>query len=253
MEHSRDLGSTARTFARMALDLHQEPGVTETVETALQFACQAVGCGHAGLLLLQDPGTLDIGAVTGPLVQKAADLQLDAGEGPGSAVVAGRWDSALVSDTTTDDRWPTWARGVADLGLRNVLAVRLHANATTLGILELFDDKAFAFGQQDVEVAHILAQHVSVAVASAQQEASLWQAVDSRKLIGQAQGILMERFDIEAPQAFAMLRRYSQDNNVKLREVARLLTETRRFPAEAPAGRTGRTQAAARPADGRRR
>jgi GAF domain-containing protein len=215
----------------MALDLHEERGVAETVETALQFACQAVGCGHAGLLLLQDLGALEIGAVTGPLVQKAADLQLSEGEGPGSAVVLGRWDSVLVPDTAVDDRWPKWSAGVSDLGLRNVLAVRLHANDITLGVLELFADKAFAFGQQDVEVAHILAQHVSVAVASAQHEASLWQAVDSRKLIGQAQGILMERFSIEAPQAFAMLRRYSQDHNIKLREVARLLTETRRFPS----------------------
>lgn len=226
----RNAGSAAQTFARMALDLHAVRGVADTVEAVLQFACQAVGCGHAGLFLIQDSGTLEIGSVTGPLVRKAVDLQLAERQGPASAVVQGRWDSTLVSDTTTDDRWPVWSSGVADLGLRNVLAVRLHANEITLGVLELFDDKPFAFGQQDVEVAHILAQHTSVAVASAQQEASLWQAVDSRKLIGQAQGILMERFAIDAPQAFAMLRRYSQDHNVKLREVARLLTETRRFP-----------------------
>lgn len=225
-----DHASAAHSFARMALELHAERGVAETVEVVLSFACQAVGCAHAGLLLLGDAGRLEIGSVTGPLVRKATDLQLSAGQGPAPAVVAGRWDSALVTDTSADDRWPGWAKAVGDLGLRTVLAVRLHVNGTTVGVLELFQDRPFAFGQRAVESAHILGRHASVAIAGAQQEAALWQAVDSRKLIGQAQGILMERFGIGAPQAFAMLRRYSQDNNVKLREVARMLTETRRLP-----------------------
>jgi AmiR/NasT family two-component response regulator len=56
------------------------------------------------------------------------------------------------------------------------------------------------------------------------------QAIDARKLVGQAMGILMERFDLNADQAFAVLRRYSQDTNTKLRDVAHELVQTRKLP-----------------------
>jgi hypothetical protein len=87
-----------------------------------------------------------------------------------------------------------------------------------------------AFDASDDAVAHILARHASIAVAHARKEASLMQAVDARKLIGQAQGILMERFRVDAEGAFAILRRYSQDNNRKLRDVAVELIHTRKLP-----------------------
>ena len=71
-----------------------------------------------------------------------------------------------------------------------------------------------------------------VALASARKLDNLWQAVDARKRIGQAQGILMERFGLTDDQAFAVLLRYSQDNNIKLRAVADLLVETRSLPGQ---------------------
>ena len=77
---------------------------------------------------------------------------------------------------------------------------------------------------------HIFGQHASVALATARREAGLRQAIDARHLIGQAQGILMERFDLTADQSFAVLRRYSQENNVKLRSVAAEIIETRKLP-----------------------
>ena len=55
-------------------------------------------------------------------------------------------------------------------------------------------------------------------------------AVDARKLIGQAMGILMERFDVDDNRAFAILKRYSQDTNTKLRDVSEQLINTRKLP-----------------------
>jgi len=113
-----------------------------------------------------------------------------------------------------------------------VLTVRLGVNGGMLGALQLFDRRPHAFQPEDEEIAHVLARHASVAVASAQDRASLWRAADAHKVVGQAQGILMERFGIDGQQAFDVLRRYSQERNVKLREVARLFTESRRLPVE---------------------
>jgi AmiR/NasT family two-component response regulator len=72
----------------------------------------------------------------------------------------------------------------------------------------------------------LFADHAAIALARARTEATLWEAIEGRKVIGQAQGILMERFGLTGDQAFAVLRRYSQDSNVKLRDVARKLIST---------------------------
>ena len=72
--------------------------------------------------------------------------------------------------------------------------------------------------------------HAAVALAAARDLENVWQAVDTRKLIGQAQGMLMERYRLGPDQAMAVLLRYSQDSNLKLRMVAERLIETSRLP-----------------------
>ena len=72
--------------------------------------------------------------------------------------------------------------------------------------------------------------HDSTGVANARNEEALSQAVDARKLVGQAMGILLERFDLDGDRAFEVLRRYSQDSNTKLRDVAQQFIDTRKLP-----------------------
>jgi GAF domain-containing protein len=226
-----DSASVADVFARLALELHEEVGVGETVEAVVQFALHAVSCTHAGVLLSSRGGQWETISATDPLVEESDRMQVELGEGPSVDVLA-EHTAVLVPDTATDPRWPTWAPKAAALGLRSVLSVRLAAGGSTLGVLQLFHSEPYAFEPDDDAVAHILARHASVALASARQEATLWQAIDARKLVGQAQGILMERFGIDSDQAFAVLRRYSQDNNVKLRDVAQRLIDTRTLPGQ---------------------
>ena len=139
----------------------------------------------------------------------------------------------LIRDTDTDGRWPEWAAKVSALGVRSVLDVPLatgDATRQTVGVLGLYSPLPDAFTEDDQAIAHILARHASVAVASARHEETMAQAVDARKLVGQAMGILMERFDVDADRAFAILKRYSQDTNTKLRDVAQHLIDTRKLP-----------------------
>ncbi len=221
-------GDIASMFADFALELHNERGVEETVESVVRFALHAVGCDHASLVLLRK-GHLKVAAVTDPLAERAISMQLSRGDGPCVAGIAGRV-SVHVPDTLTDSRWPDWAAGMVELGLRSVLSVRVHATGSTTGALNLVAKRPHAFGPEDEAIAHILARHAAVAVATAQQQASLSIAIDARKVIGQAQGILMERYNLDADHAFAVLRRYSQQNNLKLNDVARRLIATRELP-----------------------
>jgi GAF domain-containing protein len=221
---------TAAAFARLALELHQEDGVEETIDAVARFALKALNCTQAGIMLAGRSGRLDLGATTDATVEKADLLQLELGEGPARTIVDDREAVVSAPDLAADDRWPLWSAGIADLGLRSLLAVRLQVHGKTVGVLELFNSEPLAFDEDDIAVAHILARHASVAVGTARQEETLWLAIDARKLIGQAQGILMERFALDGDRAFAVLQRYSQDNNVKLREVARRLVETGSLP-----------------------
>jgi GAF domain-containing protein len=160
------------------------------------------------------------------------NLQISSQNGP--LVVALRERTPiLIRDTLTDDRWPEWAEKVAALGVRSVLDVPLATGSESrlsVGVLGLYSELPDAFEEDDQAIAHILARHASVAVASARHEATMAQAVDARKLVGQAMGILMERFDVDGDRAFAILKRYSQDTNTKLRDVAQRLVDTRKLP-----------------------
>jgi GAF domain-containing protein len=217
-------------FARLAVELHEQAGVPETVDVVLEYALRAVYASSASVMLVQARKKIEIAGVTDPVAATADELQLECGEGP-CLDSAAEVDSFLITDTLADPRWPTWGKRVArELGIRSVLSVRLTTPSSQIGALNLYSGAHDAFDQDDDAVAHILARHASVALAATRTEANLWQAIDARKLIGQAQGILMERFDLDADQAFGLLRRYSQDKNVKLREVAVRLIETRRLP-----------------------
>jgi GAF domain-containing protein len=213
----------------MALGLHQQPSVEETVESVLDYALKAVSATYASVIFVHGRSRVETAAATDPMVAGLDVLQMECGEGPDIDALADRY-SVIVSDTHTETRWPTWARRMAESGIRSLLNVRLAAGADTVGTLNLYDPEPNRFDIADQEVAHIFARHAAIALAHAREKEELWRAVDSRKLVGQAQGILMERYSLDADQAFAVLLRYSQHENLKLRAVAERLIATRQLP-----------------------
>lgn len=218
----------AERFAQLALDLHESGSMEETVETVVQFALQALDCSHAGVALITH-GRLEIPATTDPVVSEIYALQVHGDTGPLTLAMRER-AVVHVRDTSTDDRWPEWCGKVRELGVRSVLDVPLTTATGTVGVLGLYSTEPDAFGPDEEAIADILARHASVAVASARHEQNLAAAVDARKLVGQAMGILMERYNLDDDRAFAVLRRYSQDTNTKLRDVAAQLIVTRKLP-----------------------
>ncbi len=227
--HPGDRAQRAEELAELAIALHDEPSVDETIDRVLDYARKAVDCEYAGVVFVHGRQRVETAAATDPLVEKLDQLQMECGEGPDVTVLSDRF-SVLVSDTHTESRWPAWAVRVAAHGIRSLISVRLYTSASTIGTLNLYDSRPDRFDIDDQAVAHLLARHAAVALASARTTENLWQAVDARKLVGQAQGILMERYSLTADQAFAVLMRYSQDNNLKLRDVAGQLVEHRSLP-----------------------
>ncbi len=219
----------AGTFGDMAMDLHNQTGVLATVETVLAFAVEALHYDSASVMLMRrkHPETI---AATDPLITVADQLQIDLGEGPSLQAIT-NGDNVLVKDTTTDDRWPKWAPTAAANGIRSALSIRLSTAHSVSGVLNLVSTIPYLFGEGDLEAAQLLALHASIAVATARAEASLTQAIDSRKDIGQAVGRMMERYGLDAVQAFTVLQRYSQDRNQRLHAVAQHVIATGKLPA----------------------
>jgi GAF domain-containing protein len=213
----------------MAVRVHSEVTVPDTVERVLDFARTAVDCRDAAVVFVHGRRQLEMVASTDPALAALVAKQVEAKEGPVLSMVK-EDDSVVVHDTREETRWPAWAATAAAMGYRGLLGVRLRTSARTMGTLNLYDTRAHHFTPSDVQVAHVLARHAAIALSRAQESENLWRAVDARKLIGQAEGILMERYSLDQERAFDVLRRYSQDTNVKLRDVAQLVVDTRRLP-----------------------
>lgn len=223
--------NTADELAELALSLHEEDGFASTADRLLELAVKELDCASAGVILVHAKQRIETVAATHPVVAGLDALQLSCGRGP-DLDVPGDPLGVVVTDAGTDDRWPEWSAGLAAAGFHSMLGTRLSTSARTIGSLNLYDAEAGRFDGDDLEVAGLLARHAAVALDNARTTDNLRRAIDSRHLIGLAQGILMERFSLDADDAFGVLRRYSQDGNVKLHTVAERVVASRRLPDE---------------------
>ena len=198
--------------------------VNETIDEIVGFGVTHLSADYGGVTLWRQRGRLESAGATDPIVAQADKLQHALREGP--CVQAAEELRHIVSpDLERDGRWPTWGPQAADLGLRSILSVELNTGPRRLGALNFYGASRYNFDDDDVETAHYFAAHAAAALDATLTAAGLRTAADTRTIIGQAQGILMERYSLSAKKAFAVLLRYSQDNNIKLHELARRLIE----------------------------
>jgi GAF domain-containing protein len=231
-ERSADPTAERDYFADMALALHDEPTAERTVDRINEYAKAAMRCDDAGILLVHTRHRVETAAATSERAERAHDLQTELDEGPCLDALTGDESYYLIDDTSTDPRWPRWGKIVADLGIPSVLSIRLETRARRYGSLNLYGSQTAMFGPDDLAVASIFARHASIALATSQETDGLQRAMDARKVIGIAMGILMERYSIETDRAFDVLQRYSQAHNIKLRDVAQLVADRRALPGD---------------------
>lgn len=229
-----DVPDLETSFSDVATALFDAGSVEETLQKIVGLARLAVdGCEAAGVFLFET-GAVRTVAATSALVERVDQLQIDAGEGP-CLDASAQAHSFCADDLLDDERWPTFGPLAVGAGIRSVLAYPLSAARPSA--LNLYAALPAAFGAMDRAQGVLFATLARHALDSAEDRASgeantrnLGEALRTREVIGQAQGILMERERITAAQAFDVLRRASQHMNVKLREVAAALVETGESP-----------------------
>ena len=115
---------------------------------------------------------------------------------------------------------------MAEHGIRSLLSFRMAPDQASPGALNLYSTRARAFGDDAQVIGAAFAQQAAVAVYGVETISALERALHTRDEIGQAKGILIQRFGLTGGQAFDLLVESSQHTNTRLAEVAHwLVTE----------------------------
>ncbi|WP_229071604.1 GAF and ANTAR domain-containing protein [Actinoplanes sp. DH11] len=216
----------AQTLSDMARSLQNENSLEDTLDGIVWAAVHTVpGAEHAGLTVVRGRREVTTRAASHDVVRRVDRAQYETGQGPCLDAVYEK-QTVRLSDMATEDRWPDFTRQALERGVRSMLSFQLYVRQDDLGALNLYSPKADAFDDESENVGLLLAAHAAIAMAGAQKEHDLSLAISMRDVIGQAKGILMERYKITGDQAFQLLARTSQRANIKLAEVARYLVET---------------------------
>ncbi|HWJ82961.1 MAG TPA: GAF and ANTAR domain-containing protein [Nocardioides sp.] len=223
-EFNRQLAAAARAMA-------EEDGTQHTLERAVRMATDLIGpCDLAGISLVRPDGIHTVAASDEEL-RLIDQLQVELDEGP-SLDALRQTDVLTVTNLAEDHRWPHWGLHIArELDVHSSMSFRLFTEDHTMGVLNLYAKQPDAFGNDDVLDGLVLAAHAAVALSGTLQQEQLTRAMETRRMIGEATGILRERFGLTSDQAFGVLRRMSSELNIKLHVIAQQLVDTGTLPA----------------------
>jgi GAF domain-containing protein len=229
-------GRTAESLEILARALHVRNAELQPTLDAIASAAVSMlsPARYAGLTVFSRGELIPRASAGGPplLLDR---LQQGLGDGP-CASAARDQSAVLIDDTRQDQRWPVFCTEAARLNVRSMLCVPLWVHERCLGALSLYSGQAAAFSDLHERVATLLATFAALALAEAQRAGQMHDALGNRDVIGQAKGILMERYGVTADAAFGVLSRVSQAENMKLAEIARRLVETGKLPSDAGPG-----------------
>ncbi len=203
----------------------------------VRVAAEAIAGAESTSITLVQQDKAYTAAHHGEMALAADEMQYGRGYGP--CMDAARGGVVIrIDDMRTEPRFGDYPRFAAQHGVRSSLSVPLPYQGSCIGALNVYSSQPSAFvSAETLEAALQVAEVLAIAVLNADRYArvsdearNLRQAMQSRAVIEQAKGVLMERFKLTADQAFDVLNRASQESNVKLREVARRLVETGETP-----------------------
>jgi len=180
----------------------------------------------SGVLLLKKGGEFESLGDTDDLVARLDALQHKFGEGP-CAKAALQETIVRSDDLREDSRWPQYAPAAVERGVLGSLSFKLYTADRTAGALNLFSFEAGPWEAEAETIGSVLAAHAAAAILAVRHGEELQSALSTRDRIGQAKGIIMERFGVDEVRAFELLRKLSQESQMKLVDIAQQVVDTR--------------------------
>jgi GAF domain-containing protein len=216
----------AEKLAELARSMHEEKGLENTLNAIVHAAANTVpGANEASISAVTGRRDVRTVAASGELATAVDQAQYETGQGPCLSSLY-EHETVRLTDISTAQHWPLFAARAAELGAGSMLSVQLYVDGDNLGVLNLLSRHRDAFIDESEQVALMFAAHAAVAFAGAQAQEQMQAAVNSRDLIGQAKGILIERYKISGEEAFRLLVVASQTTNIRLYNVAEYLIRT---------------------------
>jgi transcriptional regulator with GAF, ATPase, and Fis domain len=217
-------------FAEVTRELYAAPDATGPLQLAVDLAVKLVaGCDHAGVSIVEGRNIFTpVGS--DDVVRRGDALQYQLDEGP--CLDSVRCQETVISQNLRQEkRWPRWSpRVLEDLGIQGMMSLCLDVQAQSYGALNLYADRINAFQPEDQAIAQAFTVQISVALAARREIGHRNIAMAHRTVIGQAEGILMERLGMDPDQAFDYLRRLSQTAHRKLIDICDEIVKTRQLP-----------------------
>ncbi|MDD7965902.1 GAF and ANTAR domain-containing protein [Actinomycetospora lemnae] len=240
---SEQLVLALRTAARSMAEKRSIRDLEETLAQIVDEAVNTIPAVDAGSISMTEHGRIETRCPTTESIRKLDETQSQLREGPCIEAIEDPPPTGMViaQDFAGDDaqRWPRYGPHAVEAGYHGLMSTQLSTDGGVRAALNLYSRSANAFDEHSQTLAGLFGAQAALLLYGAHHATHLQKAVDSRDLIGQAKGILMERFAVDDEAAFQMLVKSSQDTNLKLTEVARWLT-TDQSRAARPDSSTGR-------------
>ncbi|MBI2700367.1 GAF and ANTAR domain-containing protein [Mycobacterium gordonae] len=197
------------------------------------------GAQYLGVTVFGDGGMVRTLAANHRYPSLSDAVHRDVGEGPCLSAARER-RIVCIDDLATDRRWPRYRDAALErTRVRSIISFPLCGDDSAPAAFSCYAELPWAFTEESLELGLIYAAHTSLAWNVLHGQQHFHAALVSRDVIGQAKGILMERFQISAAAAFSMLRQLSQESNTKLVHIAEKVIQLERAgqaSREAPSG-----------------
>lgn len=225
------------SFVSMAGSLARGHDVTDLLTLLAADCARLLDVSAVGLLLADARGELHVVAASSERVADLEAFQAQRAQGPCHTCYLQGQPVNVPDLAAVADMWPDFAAFAAKAGVASVHAVPMRLREDTVGALNLFGATPGELNESDLRLAQALADVATIALIQDRAAADknivneqLQHALDSRVVLEQAKGVLSHSGDLEMPAAYAALRQYSRDHNIKLSDLSQALVN-RTLPA----------------------
>lgn len=204
-------------------EMNTAAGLNELIANGV---LHVVGSQYAGITLAERSRAVVNVAATHRYAVLLDEIQNRYAEGP-CVEAAWRHHVMHVEDLAVEERWPRYRRyALEQTPIRSILSFELFVDRGSMAALNFYADSPRAFPDDAVEVGTVYAAHIALAWTMLRRQDQFRSALASRDMIGQAKGIVMERFSLDAVEAFELLTRLSQQSNTRLIDIAKSLIDS---------------------------